>query len=114
ANGTVVWVPQTAVDAAANPSVRAAAPFDFVFLDALHSYDGLRDEWEAWSPFVAPGGTIAIHDSRAVPQTGAAPAGGVRYTSEVVLRDPRFEVIDAVDSLTVLRRVESILKSRYS
>jgi predicted O-methyltransferase YrrM len=107
-NGTVVWVPQTAVDAASNPLVRSGGPFDFVFIDALHTYEGLRDEWEAWSPLVAPGGTIAIHDSRATAQTHTADVGSVRYTTEIVLSDRRFDVVDVVDSLTVLRRVRQV------
>jgi hypothetical protein len=31
-------------------------------------------------------------------------AGSVRFTREVIARDPDFETIDTVDSLTVLRR----------
>ncbi len=103
-NGTVVWVRQTAVDAAANPVVRAGGPIDFIFLDAQHTYEGLREEWEAWSPLVAPGGLMAIHDSHATASSRSADVGSVRYTNEVVLQDPRFEMVDVVDSLTVLRR----------
>ena len=101
-NARVVWVRQTAVEAAANPLVRAGGPIDFVFLDALHTYEGLRDEWEAWSPLVAPVGLIAIHDSHLTARH-AADVGSVRYTDEVVLRDRRFEMVDVIDSLTVLR-----------
>jgi predicted O-methyltransferase YrrM len=102
-NASVVWVRQTAVEAAANPLVRAGGPIEFVFLDALHTYEGLRDEWEAWSPLVAPLGLIAIHDSH-VTARHAADVGSVRYTEEVVLRDRRFDRVAVVDSLTVLRR----------
>ena len=31
------------------------------------SYDGLRADWEGWSRLVAPGGLIALHDSRSSP-----------------------------------------------
>jgi len=103
-NGRVEWVRQTSTDAAANSDVRRYAPFDFVFLDALHTYEGLRDDWKAWAPLVAPGGIIAIHDSRATPGGHSTDVGGVRFTGEVIVHDPRFEVVDEVDSLTVLRR----------
>jgi predicted O-methyltransferase YrrM len=103
ANGTVVWIRATAADAARDPAVRAGG-FDFVFLDALHTYDGLREDWDAWSPLVAPGGIIAIHDSRATPGGHSEQVGGVRFTKDVIRRDPRFEVADEVDSLTALRR----------
>jgi predicted O-methyltransferase YrrM len=102
-NGTVVWVRETAVSAARNASAIGREPFDFVFLDALHTYEGLRDEWESWSPLVAPGGVIAIHDSRASGKN-SDDSGSVRYTNEAVLPDRRFDVIDTVDSLTVLQR----------
>jgi predicted O-methyltransferase YrrM len=105
ANGTIVWLRQTAAEAAADPSISGGRPFDFVFLDALHSYDGLREEWEAWSPLVRPGGAIAVHDSRLMGQTHTSEVGSVRYMTEVVLRDSRFAVVDEVDSLTVLRRL---------
>jgi predicted O-methyltransferase YrrM len=104
ANGTVVWVRKTAAHAAADPRVVDAGGFEFVFLDALHTYEGLREDWTAWSPLVAPGGVIAIHDSRSTPGVHGEDVGGVRFTSEVILKDARFELAEAVDSLTVLLR----------
>lgn len=35
---------------------------DFLFIDADHSYEGVSDDWENWSPFVIRGGIIAFHD----------------------------------------------------
>ncbi len=107
-NGRVQWIRQTSTDAAVNPDVRACAPFDFVFLDALHTYEGLRDDWNAWAPLVAPAGIIAIHDSRATAGGHSEDVGGVRFTREIVVHDPRFDVVDEVDSLTVLRRKSSL------
>jgi predicted O-methyltransferase YrrM len=103
-NGTVVWIRKTAAEAARDPRVLDAGAFDFVFLDALHTYDGLREDWTAWSPLVGTGGVIAIHDSRATPGGHSDEVGGVRFTNDVILNDPRFEVAEAVDSLTVLLR----------
>jgi predicted O-methyltransferase YrrM len=103
ANGRVVWIRQTAAEASRDPVVRSGG-FEFVFLDALHTYDGLREDWEAWSPLVANGGVIAIHDSRASPGGHSEDVGGVRFTNDVILVDPRFEVVETIDSLTVLRR----------
>lgn len=102
-NGTVLWIRLGAVEAARDARTREGG-FDLVFLDALHTYEGLRDEWESWSPLVAPGGLVAIHDSRAHPKGRIDGLGGVRFTTEVILRDARFALAETVDSLTVVRR----------
>ena len=49
-NGRVEWLRETGREAAGNPKVLAAAPFDFVFIDADHSFEGLRENWEGWAP----------------------------------------------------------------
>jgi predicted O-methyltransferase YrrM len=100
-NGTVVWLRQTGADAARAPCV-LAAPFDFVFVDGNHTYEGLRQDWEGWSPLIQPGGIIALHDSL-LPE-GHVDAGSVRYSNEVVVHDLRFETVDEVLCLRVLRR----------
>lgn len=53
-----------------NPStierVRGAAGselLDFVFIDGDHTYEGVRNDWTAWSPLVRPGGLVAFHDT---------------------------------------------------
>lgn len=103
-NGKVRWVRTTGADAARWLGPELAGSVDFVFIDGDHSYDGLRADWEGWSGLIAPGGSIALHDSRSSPARSIDDAGSVRFTSEVILADPRYEVADTVDSLTVLRR----------
>ncbi len=103
-NGRVRWLRATGAEAARDPEVRAA-PIEFVFIDGDHSYDGLRADWEGWAGLIAPGGVVGLHDSRPTPDRTIDDAGSVRYTAEVVLKDPRFRTCDEVDSLTVLRRV---------
>jgi hypothetical protein len=49
------------------PSVEAAALFeheslDFVFIDANHAYEYVRDDIAAWAPVVRRGGMVAGHD----------------------------------------------------
>lgn len=103
-NGRVVWLRETGQEAAARmTTTREQAPVDFVFVDNAQTFDALRVEWEAWAPVVAGGGIIALHDTR------PGPAGAPEQTSEiyartVVLGDPRFTTVDAVDTLTVLQR----------
>lgn len=79
------------------------ALIDFLFIDGDHSWNGIDRDWRAWSPWVEPGGIVAVHDSLALP--GTEPLDSVRYTAEVILVDPRFAPVATVDSLTILRRL---------
>jgi predicted O-methyltransferase YrrM len=103
-NGRVTWIRATGADAAMRPEIRSAAPFDFVFIDAAQTYDSLRSEWQAWSPLVEAAGILALHDSRQMAGDASPEQTSVRYAREVVSQDPRFELIDAVDTLSVLKR----------
>lgn len=100
-NGSVEWLRMKGVDAARDPRV-LAAPFDFVLIDGDHSYEGLREDWEAWSPLVAPGGIVALHDS--VNADGRSTAGSVDFSTSVIVHDPRFVPVENAGTLRVLRR----------
>src|SRR5438046_2067500 len=99
--GSVIWVRCTGAQAAA-PSYREAV--DSVFIDADHSYEGLRADWEGWSGLVASGGIVALHDSRSSSSRRIDEAGSVVFTREVIAPDRRFATVDVVDTLTVLQR----------
>lgn len=103
-NGEVVWVRQTGADAAASQRIRDAGPFDFVFIDDAQTREMLEAEWNAWASLIAPGGIIAIHDSLQ-PGTETGPAQtSVNYARDAVFADRRFEILETVDSLSVLQR----------
>jgi cephalosporin hydroxylase len=40
----------------------AGRPLDLLFIDGDHSYDGVKKDYEMYSPLVARGGAIAFHD----------------------------------------------------
>lgn len=42
---------------------RRWAPYDYVFIDGDHSYEGIRWDWLNYSPTVRPGGIVAFHDT---------------------------------------------------
>lgn len=79
-------------------------PIDFLFIDADHSWEAVERDWRDWSRHVTPGGIVALHDSRSVPWR--EDLDSVRFTTEVILRDSRFRTVDAIDSLTVLQRID--------
>jgi predicted O-methyltransferase YrrM len=106
-NGRVEWVRQTGANAARWLAARLTGRIEFIFIDGDHSYDGLRADWDGWSGLVAPGGSIALHDSRSSPLRKIDDAGSVRFTNKIILGDSRYQVADLVDSLTVLRRLPS-------
>jgi len=103
-NGQVVWLRTTGVEAARDPRVLAGG-IDYVFIDGDHSYEGIRNDWESWSPLLKTGGVVCLHDSQAYPGRGIEDAGSVRYTREVIVHDPHFQLIDMEETVTVLQRV---------
>lgn len=102
--GRVVWLRRTGADAGRWFAARGEPPVDFLFIDGDHSWDGIRADWESWRAHVAAGGVVALHDSRPTAARPIHDAGSVRFTRDVILRDPAFEVVDTVETVTVVRR----------
>jgi predicted O-methyltransferase YrrM len=102
-NGSITWMRKSGADAARE--LTGCQPFDFVFIDGDHTYEGLHADWSGWRPLLAENGVVALHDSRSTPERPIEDAGSVQFTSKVILHDRCFEVVDTVNSLTVLRRV---------
>ncbi len=99
----VVFVPMLSWEAA----VQLEGGFDFVFVDGDHSWEGIERDWDDWAGRVTPGGRIALHDTSVPPHDpDVARLGSHRYYERHVRGDARFEWIDGVDSLNVLRRRE--------
>lgn len=98
-NGNVRWVRDTGAAAAHGHGM-----IDFIFIDGDHSEAGLLADWTAWNPLVLAGGIVALHDSRSTAARQIDDAGSVIVTRRDIVPDPRFEVVECVDSLTVLRR----------
>ena len=79
-------------------------PLSFLFIDGGHGEEPARLDYEGWTPHVAVGGTLAIHD------VFPDPADGGRPPSEQIFRPAlesgRFRLESATGSLRVLRRVD--------
>ena len=95
-NGSVVWLRTAGAYAASDPRV-AAAPFDFIFVDGDHTFDGLQADWEAWAPHASD--IIAFHDVVGDPNQGS-----VRFARERIFTDNRFALLKTVGCMAVLKR----------
>ena len=52
-------------DAATAERIRellAGEPLDFLFIDGDHTYEGVKRDFQLYSPLVAPGGLVGLHD----------------------------------------------------
>jgi len=77
-------------------------PIGFLFIDGGHAMETALGDYRAWTPHIAPGGTLAIHDVFPDPADGGRPPYEV-YT--LALASGLFEPVERVNSLEILRRV---------
>jgi len=68
-------------DSTATAAKFADHSLDFVYIDACHDYDKVKQDVEAWLPKVKPGGTIAGHDY------DASHPGVIRAVGEIFGKD---------------------------
>jgi predicted O-methyltransferase YrrM len=78
-------------------------PLALLFIDGGHGEEPARLDYERWTPHVAPGGTLVIHDVFPDPADGGRPPYEQIYLP--ALASGRFAERRAVGSLRVLRRV---------
>ncbi len=87
-------------------SVRIAhywrTPLGFLFIDGGHSMTEAEGDYRGWTPHVAPGGTLAIHDVFPDPKDGGRPPYEIY---RIALASGTFVETGAVKSLRLLRRV---------
>jgi len=103
-NGTMRWIRLTDLEAARWFAASGEAPLDFLFSDSLNSFDGFRATWEAWSALVAPGARYVLANSRSSATKQLDKVGSAVCTREVIVRDPRFVLVEEIDTFTILER----------
>jgi predicted O-methyltransferase YrrM len=77
-----------------------AQPLDLLFIDGGHGHDVAWADYEQWSPKVATGGLLLIHDVFEDPRDGGRPP----YEIYLAARASDFRDIGAEGSLRVLER----------
>src|SRR3954468_17963747 len=75
-------------------------PLAFLFIDGGHGTEPAHRDYELWTPLVAPGGTLAIHDVFPNPADGGRPPYEVYCRA---LESGGFSETSATGSLRVLR-----------
>lgn len=78
-------------------------PIDFLFVDADHSYEAAKADWNHWYPKLKQNGYIALHDSKLAVNSPQA-LGSMRFYSEDVVRMDHIVHCESVDSLVILQK----------
>jgi hypothetical protein len=88
-----------------SPVVASAwtTPLAFLFIDGGHGVEPARLDYEGWTPHIAVGGTLAIHDVFPHHDDGGRPPYEQIFLP--ALESGRFELISATGSLRILRRL---------
>lgn len=78
---------------------------DFIFIEGDHSYEGIKKDWNDWHPKIKEGGIIALHDTE-IPahDQKVGELGSYKFYNNVIKIDARFEHLNVVGSLTVLKK----------
>lgn len=104
-NGSVRWMKMTDLEAAATLKKENQEPLDLIFSDSLNTYEGFQNTWNAWKGLLADGGIYVLANSHPSAQKPIENAGSVRFTRDVILKDPSFQFLDAPGCFTVLQKV---------
>ncbi len=81
-----------------------STPAALVFIDGGHGVQPARDDYAGWAPYVAVGGTLAIHDVFPDPADGGRPPYEEIFVP--AMASGRFQLASATGSLRVLERVD--------
>ena len=60
---------------------------DVLFIDGLHSYDGIKNDFETYTTFVKKGGYIIIDDYTSKYH------GIIKYVKDGILLNPKYTII---------------------
>jgi predicted O-methyltransferase YrrM len=73
-------------------------PIEFAFIDGLHEYEGVKEDFEAWFPKVVDGGFMAFHDTTCW-------SGPLKVVADCMFKSHHFRKMRFVSSLTYGQKV---------
>ena len=80
-------------------------PIDFLFIDGDHSYEGVRRDWDEWTPHVVEQGTVVLHDARETAGGWVGSDDGpARLLAELKRKGSVWAAMEVADSAVALRR----------
>ena len=85
-------------------------PIDLLFLDGDQSPAGARSAFDAWSPWLKPGGVLALHNS--APREYEADHDGHFQLTQTVAVEPAYQFIQLVGSTSYLTKVATQFNAR--
>jgi predicted O-methyltransferase YrrM len=77
-------------------------PIDLLFLDGDQSYEGVQIAFNSWSPFLKPGGLIAVHNS--APGTYQKDHDGSMRLVMETIRPPLYYEVQCIGITTFARK----------
>jgi predicted O-methyltransferase YrrM len=77
---------------------------DLIFIDGDHSYEGIKKDWQLYADKLKPGGIMVLHDTSVVGSEAVGILDSVRFYNEVIRLDERYQWLESVDSMNVLRK----------
>ena len=80
-------------------------PLSLLFIDGGHGVEPARDDFRGWTPWVAPGGLLVIHDVFPDPADGGRPPYEEIYLP--ALASGQFTEVEALGSMRVLQRANA-------
>lgn len=101
--GSVLWIEKFSQDAVQ----QWKESIDMLLIDGDHAEAAVERDWQEWSRFVRPGGTVIFHDARIFQYGWTTPEyGPVKFVNRVFRseRAPDWTIVEEIHSLLIVRR----------
>lgn len=90
-----------------DPEIKKQIPggLDLILIDGDHSYEGIENDWEIVCEKLQTGGIVCLHDTTIPEAEPYRNFGSVKFYNEIITADSRFQFVERVYSMNVLKKV---------